>query len=208
MKHVDDVEEGRKGQWMQTSLGGRFYPLDPRLDEIFIPDIANGCALDCRYGGQGNVDRFYSVAEHCWLLSSYALQTTGDVYLAMALLLHDGAEAYVNDLPRAVKNAVGQGYKDVENNIQDLIFKKFGVGSSVKQHAVVMKDLDRRIVPLEKEFIFGNKAGAWAYDQFKPLEGVRILGLQPRIAKFFFIEQFAKLDAEMRIAGKKGIIIP
>jgi hypothetical protein len=48
---------------MQLSSGGRFWPLDPRQEDIHIEDIANGLALDCRYAGQCKIDSFYSVAE-------------------------------------------------------------------------------------------------------------------------------------------------
>lgn len=56
-----------RGDWMQTYTGRRFYPLDPRPDEIDPEDIAHALSLLCRYGG--HVDRFYSVAEHCVLMS-------------------------------------------------------------------------------------------------------------------------------------------
>jgi hypothetical protein len=52
-----------RGDWMQTYSGRRFYPLDPRAEELADLDIAHALSLLCRYGG--HVERFYSVAEHC-----------------------------------------------------------------------------------------------------------------------------------------------
>ena len=41
-----------RGDWMRTRSGGRFYPADPRPEEVKILDIASGLAKECRYGGQ------------------------------------------------------------------------------------------------------------------------------------------------------------
>lgn len=65
----DTQEAWSRGDWMQTYTGRRFYPLDPRSDEIDPADIAHALSLLCRYGG--HVDRFYSVAEHCVLMSEW-----------------------------------------------------------------------------------------------------------------------------------------
>ena len=57
----------RGGGWLQTWSGRMFWPLDPRDDEVDICDIAHALAHQCRFGG--HCRRFYSVAEHCVLLS-------------------------------------------------------------------------------------------------------------------------------------------
>ncbi len=41
----------RRGDWMQTFAGRKFWPLDPRADEVFIVDIAHALAQQCRYAG-------------------------------------------------------------------------------------------------------------------------------------------------------------
>ena len=75
--------------WIQVHSGGRFFPLEPDLDDISITDIAHSLSMVCRYGG--HCLRFYSVAEHCVLLSH-----TVDPEFARWALLHDAAEAYVH----------------------------------------------------------------------------------------------------------------
>jgi hypothetical protein len=67
-------------QWLQTNSGGRFYPFNPRVEDVNIADIAHALSLLCRYGG--HVDRFYSVAEHCVLMADWVLHETGDRQLA------------------------------------------------------------------------------------------------------------------------------
>ena len=47
----DTLLTARFGDWMQTHSGGRFYPLDPRPDDLVADDIAHALSLLCRYGG-------------------------------------------------------------------------------------------------------------------------------------------------------------
>ena len=91
MQVLKDEVEGRVGLWMQTSLGGKFFPQDMRPEEIFISDIANGLALDCRYNGQGRVDRYLSVAEHSVLMAQVARRRRWPAKVTFAVLLHDAA---------------------------------------------------------------------------------------------------------------------
>lgn len=41
----------RVGNWLRTYTGKRFYPLDPRIEEIDIEDIAHALSMLCRFGG-------------------------------------------------------------------------------------------------------------------------------------------------------------
>ncbi len=180
---------------MQTSLGGKFFPLDPRPEEVFISDIANGLALDCRYAGQGRIDRFYSVAEHCYHMTAYAHRTLQwPPEALLATLLHDAAEAYCNDLPRAVKQAVGAGYTRIEDKIQMAIWKKFKLLTPALHWRDKIKDLDRRIIPLEKAAIMRHPQ-PWAHDKLEPLEGVVIHCWDPPEAKIKFLQMYAGICA-------------
>lgn len=199
MKQLNDVAEDRKGEWMHTSTGARFFPLDPRPEDICISDIANGLALDCRYGGQGRIDKFYSVAEHSYHMAEYARRVLGwGAWAVLAVLMHDAAEAYLNDLPRAVKHSVGAGYDNLEDNVQRIIIKKYGLVDASSFWASRIKALDCRIVPLEKAAIMSYPQ-AWAYDTFKPLEEVQIRCWEPRIAKEMWLGMYVKLCFEMGV---------
>jgi hypothetical protein len=41
----------RNGDWIQTYSGKKFWPLDPRPEEIFVEDIVHALSVLCRYGG-------------------------------------------------------------------------------------------------------------------------------------------------------------
>lgn len=181
-------DETDRGPWMQVHSGGRFFPLDPRVEDIHADDIANGLALDCRYAGQGRVDRFYSVAEHCVHLAHYAYtHNHSDAEFALIMLLHDAPEAFINDLNRATKRSVGEAYTGIEDAISRSIWSKYHVELTADIHRRV-KDLDRRIVPLEKAAL-EPAPGAWHHpwkaDQYKSqdLEGVTIACWTPAVAK-------------------------
>lgn len=187
MTHDDDEVAGR-GLWMHTSLGGRFFPGDPRPEEVFMSDIANGLALDCRYAGQGRVDRFYSVAEHSALMADYflRLQLPAGAFVA---LLHDASEAYLNDLAHSVKATVGRAYAEVEERVQDAIWRRYNLQETAEQYCHVVKDCDMRMVPLEKEAIM-RYSQPWAADYLKPFSGARIRCLAPPEAKQFFASTY------------------
>ena len=98
----------RKGDWMQTATGRQFWPLDPRADEVRINDVALQLAKICRFSGATR--EFYSVAQHSVLVSIEAERVAALTMpprtarcCALAGLLHDVAEAYLNDVIRPLK---------------------------------------------------------------------------------------------------------
>jgi hypothetical protein len=97
MKRNDKkVAATRSGDWIQTYTGKRFWPFDPRPEEIHILDIAHALSNLCRFGG--HCEPFYSVGEHS-VRGSYLVPDE----LALWMLLHDSAEAYLLDVPRPIK---------------------------------------------------------------------------------------------------------
>ena len=112
----------RIGDWIQTYSGRRFWPLDPRPEEICIEDIAHALAHQCRFAG--HVRRFYSVAEHSVRVSFVCKPAD-----ALWGLLHDAAEAYLVDLPRPIKRhgEIGQMYREVERRLMAAICERFGL---------------------------------------------------------------------------------
>src|SRR5262245_13325006 len=90
MPHGDDQT------WIQTFTGKMFYPLDPRVDDIDIHDIAHHLAMKCRFTGACN--KFYSVAQHCVIGSRFI-----GAQFKLWFLLHDAPEAYLFDAARPIK---------------------------------------------------------------------------------------------------------
>ena len=109
------------GDWIQTFSGARFWPMDPRAEEVRIEDIAHALALVSRFGGHCRV--FYSVAQHSVLVSEQCGPED-----ALAGLLHDSAEAYLGDIPRPLKRQPEMvGYRVAEARVQRVVFERFGL---------------------------------------------------------------------------------
>lgn len=190
MTTPEDVVEGRRGAWMNTSLGGRYFPEDPRPEEIFISNIANGLAEEQRYGGGKRIDVIYTVAEHSCHLSDYALWALDSPMLAWAMLMHDGAEGLgLKDLPRAVKIGAGAGYRKMTEDNERIMFQKYGLFDFMQAHKDEVKELDCRIVPVEKKFVMRYQQ-PWAFDAFVPLKGIEIQGWSHRRAKIEWLSRY------------------
>lgn len=147
-----------RGEWMQTYTGRRFYPADPRPDEVEPEDIAHALSLLCRYGG--HVDRFYSVAEHCVLLSEAVAPEH-----ALAALLHDATEAYVVDVPRPLKLML-PAYREYEDRVWYAVARRFGLDLILPAE---VEAADTRILLTERNALMSRTRYPWAQEDLEPL---------------------------------------
>ncbi len=109
----------RKGSWIQTYTGRKFWPLDPRVEEIFIEDIAHALSLICRFGG--HCRPFYSVAQHSVMVSRIVAKGH-----ELAALLHDAPEAYIGDMVRPLKQHMPD-FLDADSWISSCVEERFGL---------------------------------------------------------------------------------
>lgn len=108
--------------YIRTSSGVKFYPLNPDPQGILIEDIAHALSLLCR--GNGHVKVFFSVGQHCIHCAKEAEQRGYSTRLILACLLHDASEAYLSDITRPVKQHL-QDYCRYEEHLLEVIYKKF-----------------------------------------------------------------------------------
>lgn len=174
------VDSWTRGDWMQTFSGQRFYPLDPRPDEIDPRDIAHALSLLCRYGG--HVDRFYSVAEHCVLMSEAV-----SAEHALAALLHDATEAYVVDVPRPLKRQL-PGYREIEDRVWYVIALRFRIDLELP---TAVKEADSRILLTERDALM-PRHDEWGVDGLEPLP-VAITGWSPEEAERRYAARLTEL---------------
>lgn len=170
--------------WMQTYTGGKFYPLSPDPAEVDPVDIAHALSLICRYGG--HVERFYSVAEHCVLMSRHVPEE-----FALWALLHDATEAYVGDMIRPLKHSMPE-YVDAEDRVMEAVAIRFGLATSVMPDKV--KDADNRIILDERAAVLRPTGEVWAADALRPL-GVRIHAWGPERAEEEYLARLSHLGA-------------
>lgn len=106
---------------IQVANGNVINPLDPDPEQINIFDIAHALSNQCRFSG--HTRRFYSVAQHCVLVSRTVPEKD-----KLWGLLHDASEAYLVDIPSPLKNDLfGEQYREVEGRLMGAICEKFGL---------------------------------------------------------------------------------
>jgi hypothetical protein len=162
---MKDVQgRARAGDWLQTYSGKQFWPLDPRVEEIDIGDIASALSKTCRFGG--HCLHFYSVAEHCVLLVRWvranlaAFPEFSDLRLQLELLLHDATEGYLPDLIRPLKRHFPD-FVERENTLHVCIAKKFGINypmhASIKalDTCILFDEMAQNMAPPPKPWTHG-----------------------------------------------------
>lgn len=176
----------RKGNWIQTYTGSKFWPVDPRPEEINIHDIAHSLSNMCRYAG--HCKRFYSVAEHSILVSS----KLPDEWKLWGLL-HDASEAYLVDVPRPVKPYLGN-YYELEERIMEAVCTKFNLfreDSGLPEEVKLVDNgilNDERNQNMVKTNVDNRTWGAGP----EPI-GVTLSYWSPEVAETRFLLEFEKL---------------
>lgn len=176
--------------WIQTFTGRAFPLLAPARGDVSIKDIAHSLANQCRFAGHSK--RFYSVAEHSLYVSRVL-----PCRLALVGLLHDAAEAYVQDITRPLKEALPE-HKFVEGVVWAAIADRFSLPDELPQE---IKTADMRMLATEAEYLMLPPPQPWNIPA-KPFELEEIglnhprqLCLPPTEAHRRFLERFAELSA-------------
>jgi uncharacterized protein len=136
-----ESDPGKRGYFMTTFSRTRFWPMDPRAEDMNIVDVAHHLAQQARFNGA--LDRFYSVAEHC-VLGSYLVPQE----YAFDFLMHDAAEAWLGDMIRPMKNftQLGDLYKAIEVNVERVVKRKWGLADITP---APVKDVDQEMCLIE-----------------------------------------------------------
>lgn len=114
-----DASEKRKGRPICTYTGVTFWPMDPRVEEVDIEDIAHSLSMLCRFNG--HIKSFYSVAQHSVLVSALCSPEN-----QLWGLLHDASEAYISDMPSPIKLELPD-FIAAEKVVQKVVCDKFGL---------------------------------------------------------------------------------
>jgi hypothetical protein len=131
------------GVILPTRIVDPFKPFVPRLEEILhiLPNIN-------RYNGA--TERPYSVAEHCvnCAIAGAAFHGTGNTNDTLYILLHDCAEAYLQDLLRPIKRFASDAYLEAEARITRQVYEIVGVTVTERLERI-MKEIDTRMAVTE-----------------------------------------------------------
>lgn len=169
--------------YVSTYLGNRFYPLEPRIDDVEIEDIAHGLAFQCRFNGQTNA--FYSVAQHSLIVASLVPDE-----LRFAALLHDAAEAYLGDMVKPLKVLL-PAFSEIEDNVSRIIGERFGVDLD---HNPIVKQADLISLATEKRDLMPYSAEEWVYLIGVAPMSATITPMPPDVAKQAFMREFERVS--------------
>jgi hypothetical protein len=182
---------------METWTGRTVYPLNPSPGTICFEDVAHHLGIIPRYNGA--TSRPYSVAEHSVILADYA-RGRGEVpAVCLNYLLHDAAEAYLQDIIKPVKTSfplIG----DIEKRLLLMIHEVLGVPYFGGDRALraQIKLADAKLVLDERAALLPNHRpeSTWPVDGLEPL-GVEVRGLPWDEAIFEFTLCFEELTDAM-----------
>lgn len=168
---------------IQTYTGRAVNPLTMTVDDVDQIDVAHHLSMLCRYNGA--VSRFYSVAEHCVLLSHAVAPGN-----ALWALLHDATEAYVGDMVWPLKNVISE-FEVVEDRLMAVICERFGLAP---EQPAEVREYDRRIVVDERDALvrWPNPLAFGALEGKAPL-GLAIHGWHPARAEEEYLHRLVAL---------------
>lgn len=172
-------------EWIFTFSGKPFWPLNPLPQDVRIEDIAHALSMLCRYAG--HVREFFSVAQHCVLVSYIC----GDEH-AMWGLLHDASEAYLCDITKPVKHLTDlAGYREIERAVQMAVCIQFGLDLD---EPPLVKAADQMVARTEQRDLI-NMPDGWSVGD-KPVLPFPIVPMKPRQAERAFLERFRELTVK------------
>lgn len=172
--------------WIQTFAGRQFWPLQPRVEEVFLDDIAHALSLQCRY--TGHCRSFFSVAQHSVLVSHLAPAGADPLWG----LMHDAAEAYLVDVARPLKhNPCFAAYRSAEATLMAVICERFGLPAD---EPAWVKVADNVLLATERRDLMAPPPRPWSPGPGPMPE--RIEPWAPAFAEARFLARFAELTAE------------
>jgi 5'-deoxynucleotidase YfbR-like HD superfamily hydrolase len=102
-------------------------------------------------------------------------------------LLHDATEAYLVDMPRPIKYAL-QGYRDIEENIDKVVRKKFNLPSDM---SLEVKNIDAVMLSTERRDLMQPSELEW-HKMPDPLSGI-VYPRTPRESYNDFLQMYHDL---------------
>lgn len=213
--------------WMQTFTGMKVTPLRPFecCSQYTVADIAWALSMKPRFGG--HCSRFYSVGQHCLLVSKIAERLhvvpkkleegdkdAGPAEVALAALLHDASEAYLPDFISPIKSLFCghvAGWRSEEvvtsvRNVEMVLLNAILTGIEapqvfdlVQHYSVEMAD--QVALKLECDELMGGEiAGTWNFSDHarKWAEKIGRLELLDAMAQVDVYNQFCGRFIELR----------
>lgn len=152
--------EQRQGPWIGMRAGEKFWPCDPRPEDVRLPYIASTLSMIPRFGGR--TCRFYSVAQHCvWVGRYMETRLPGS---GIHGLLHDAAEAYVGDVITPIKKLISLDvdglkpwrFEQMEMRITEAIYLRLQLPMPQPAEVSLLHEADEMALAVEARDLMGD----------------------------------------------------
>ena len=179
---------------IETRSGRYIDVTAPQPERVHLGDIAHALSNLCRYTGHSRT--FYSVAEHAVLVADRLRALGHSPVVAMAGLHHDDAEAYLGDVARPLKIALGDHYRSLERQMHDVICDAVGIEYPGAEGWQAVLDADNWALAVEARCLMQSRGEGWN-DLPAPVPGRVDLGLGPNDARRAYLWMHDKLLTEL-----------
>lgn len=172
---------------------GRYFDLkEPQQDQFTLRDIAGALSKICRFGGQ--LQEWYSVAEHSVNCATQAIKDGQCNAACKAVLMHDAAEAFIGDVVKPLKIMLPE-YAEIENRVERVISDKFDIAFGYYKD--VIRDIDHAMLIAERRQLFGSDGVKWPGEDSARVINLLPKNMYPHIAE----EEFMMMAQRLGIAG-------
>jgi uncharacterized protein len=142
----------KPSNYIRMNSGRKFFYDNIQRNVVPITDIANGLAASARFGGQLDLDKFLSIAEHCVNVSYFVPEE-----FAFCGLMHDAAESIMGDMVTPLKNLMPE-FKRFEKELDAHLANQFGYQYPFPP---VVKEVDFDMFVTEYHAAFRNREVAF-----------------------------------------------
>ena len=167
---------------MKTYTGRDVDPLNLRIEDVDILDIAHHTANVARFNG---ATRFhYSSAQHAVYVSRQFQPS--DWRYRLFGLLHDATDAYFPDVPTPIKHSPSfESFRQAETTALAIILTRFGLGTELPPE---VKRADHAVMVSEGIELIHHR-----YDFAQPAHGLCICQMSPDSARDMFLAEFKSI---------------
>ena len=146
---------------LETVSGRKINVTDPNPDTIEITDIAWALSRMPRFSGHSIPYIPYSVAQHCIQVSKELAPHGPKIQLYG--LLHDAAEAYMNDLPSPIKHIpeIHAVISKLEDKLMLTIYEAIGIDPPTDEEEQIVKIADKHQQAVEAYNFMYSRGSDW-----------------------------------------------
>lgn len=193
------------GPFIVTASGLLFPLLKPEVQHVRLRDISRHLAKINRFNGATR--ECYSVAQHSLHVCELLALRKGSPLLQLHGLLHDAAEAYVNDMTRPMREALNfygnrSIFTDIEADIQFIILQAFDLGE-IDPNDIL------RIIRADDDMLASEFRDLMPESDFKPQGCPASFQIKPMrwdVAEEKFLKKFHELVAITGVTPIMGVL--